>query len=195
MQIYNRIPPAQTQQIYTPRTEQPAVQSAAPVPAAARNPEEPDNSVVISISKSSRVFYALSQRKDTWPGFINMRRTEDGNLNISGVASPREVKECQTCKNRKYVDQSNDPTVSFRTPTNISPEAAASAVAAHEGEHIRNERANAEQDGRKVVSQSVIMHTSVCPECGRVYVSGGEARTVTVSGDKPDKQDAGTDNF
>ena len=173
MQISNRIPPLQTPQIYAPRTES-AFQSVTPIPVAAQNPDNPDNSVVVAISKSARVFYALSLRRN------------DGNQDISGVAAMQEIKECQTCKNRKYVDRSDDPTVSFQTPTNISPESAASAVAAHEGEHISNERANAEKDGRKVLSQSVTIHTSICPECGRVYVSGGEARTITVSDDKPD---------
>lgn len=182
MQINNSITPLRTQQIYTPRTEfafQPVtpVPAAALVPVVAQNPDELDNSIVLSISKSSRVFYALSQKYDM--------------QELWGVKKPQELQECQTCKNRKYVDQSDDPTVSFQTPTNISPESAAAAVAGHEGEHIRNEQANAERDGRRVLSQSVIMHTSICPECGRVYVSGGEARTVTVSDDKPDNQDAG----
>ena len=29
--------------------------------------------------------------------------------------------ECQTCKNRKYVDGSDDPNVSFKTPGHIDP--------------------------------------------------------------------------
>lgn len=46
--------------------------------------------------------------------------------------SPRETMEeaeCQTCKERKYQDGSNDPGVSFKTPASISPERAASARA------------------------------------------------------------------
>ena len=30
-----------------------------------------------------------------------------------------------------------------------------------------------------MVSQSVTLHTDICPECGDVYVSGGTTRTVT----------------
>ncbi|MDP4125178.1 MAG: hypothetical protein Q8917_19135, partial [Bacillota bacterium] len=44
--------------------------------------------------------------------------------------------------------------------------------------------AKASAEGRKVVSQSVTLHTGVCPECGRVYVSGGETRTVTKNDSK-----------
>lgn len=90
-----------------------------------------------------------------------------------------EEGECQTCKERKYQDGSNDPGVSFKTPTNIAPEAAASAVRGHEQEHVSREQSKAQQQGREVVSQSVTIHTAICPECGRVYVSGGTTRTTT----------------
>ena len=87
--------------------------------------------------------------------------------------------ECQTCARRKYQDGSDDPGVSFKTPTRISPEEAPSKVMGHEREHVVRERAEAAREGRKVVSQSVSIHTDICPECGRVYVSGGVTRTVT----------------
>ena len=90
-----------------------------------------------------------------------------------------EEGECQTCKERKYQDGSDDPGVSFKTPTNIAPEQAASAVRGHENEHVVREQAKARQEDRKVVSQSVTYHTAICPECGKVYVSGGSTRTVT----------------
>ena len=90
-----------------------------------------------------------------------------------------EEGECQTCKERKYQDGSDDPGVSFKTPTNIAPEQAASAVRGHENEHVGREQAKARQEDRKVVSQSVTYHTDICPECGKVYVSGGTTRTVT----------------
>jgi hypothetical protein len=103
----------------------------------------------------------------------------------AGVASranaPGGITECETCANRKYVDSSNDAAVSYQTPAHIDPGAAMSAVASHESEHVSNDRAKAESEGRVVVSQSVSYQTSICPECGRVYVSGGEARTVTAS--------------
>ena len=90
-----------------------------------------------------------------------------------------EEAECQTCKERKYQDESDDPGVSFQTPTNIKPEQAASAVRGHEYEHVYRERAQAEREDRRVVQQSVTLHTDICPECGEAYVSGGTTRTVT----------------
>jgi len=86
--------------------------------------------------------------------------------------------ECQTCKNRTYVDGSNDASVSFKTPTNISPSNSYAAVSAHENEHVVNEQAKAQKEGGKVVSQSVALHYAVCPECGRAYVAGGTTTTV-----------------
>ena len=96
--------------------------------------------------------------------------------------TPQEVmeeSECQTCKNRKYQDGSDDPGVSFKTATNVAPEQAASAVRGHEQEHVVREQAKAQREDRKVVSQSVTIHTAICPECGDVYVSGGTTRTTT----------------
>ncbi len=87
--------------------------------------------------------------------------------------------ECETCKNRKYQDGSDDPGVSFKTPSNISPEEAASKVRGHEYEHVYRNRAKAERENREVVSQTVTIKTSVCPECGTPYVSGGQTDTVT----------------
>ncbi len=96
--------------------------------------------------------------------------------------SAREVveeSECQTCKERKYQDGSDDPGVSFKSPSHIDPDMAGAMVRGHENEHVVRDRAEAEQEDRKVVSQSVTYHTAICPECGRVYVSGGTTRTVT----------------
>ena len=90
-----------------------------------------------------------------------------------------EEAECQTCKERKYQDGSDDPGVSFKTATHIAPENVASAVRGHEQEHVVREQAKAAREGRKVVDQSVTLHTAICPECGKVYVSGGTTRTTT----------------
>ena len=99
-----------------------------------------------------------------------------------------EETECQTCARRKYQDGSDDPGVSFKTPTAISPDAAPAAVRGHEQEHVVREQAKAEREGRHVVSQSVSIHTDICPECGRVYVSGGTTETVTAA-DKTNNSD------
>lgn len=94
--------------------------------------------------------------------------------------------ECQTCKNRKYQDGSDDPGVSFKTASKIAPEAAASAVRGHEMEHVYRNRAKAAREGREVVSQSVRLKTGICPECGKPYIAGGETRTVTKAKNEPD---------
>lgn len=84
--------------------------------------------------------------------------------------------ECQTCKNRKYQDGSNE-NVSFKAAAHVSPEAAGGAVRAHEGEHVANAYSKAAKEGGKVLQASVAIHTAVCPECGRTYISGGETTT------------------
>lgn len=99
-----------------------------------------------------------------------------------------EETECKTCKERKYQDGSNDPGVSFKTPGHIAPEQSASAVRGHELEHVVRERAKAQSEGRRVVSQSVTMQTGICPECGRVYVAGGTTRTTTAAESKPEEK-------
>lgn len=89
--------------------------------------------------------------------------------------------ECATCSSRTYVDGSDDPGVSFKTPTQISPEASFALVSAHEQEHVGNERASAEAEDREVIAQSVQVFMSVCPECGKAYSSGGVTRTTTAA--------------
>ena len=103
--------------------------------------------------------------------------------------TPQEVVEdgeCQTCENRKYQDGSDDPGVSFKTATKLSPEDAATAVRGHEMEHVVRDQAKASRENREVVSQSVTISTAVCPECGTVYASGGETTTVTKA--KPENE-------
>lgn len=95
--------------------------------------------------------------------------------------------ECKTCEQRKYQDGSDDAGVSFKSPTHIAPEQASSAVLGHEMEHVVRERAKAVREDKEVVSQSVTIHTAVCPECGKVYVSGGTTKTTTA-----EKVEAGT---
>ena len=87
--------------------------------------------------------------------------------------------ECETCRKRRYQDDSDDSAVSFQVPTNMSPEAAKVKVRGHEMEHVRRESIKAKAEGKKVVSQTVQIMTDTCNECGRIYVSGGLTRTVT----------------
>lgn len=96
--------------------------------------------------------------------------TPNDNLDtLKSIYSEKELKklgiiECQTCANRTYVDGSDDPGVSFKTPTQIDPEQSASAVMGHELEHVANEQADAHAEGREIISQSVKLHTAICPE-------------------------------
>lgn len=92
-----------------------------------------------------------------------------------------EQVECECCRNRKYVDGSHDGSVSYQTPTHISPETSTARVMAHEQEHVVNEQRYAEEAGREVLSQSVSLESSICPECGASYTSGGMTTTVTAS--------------
>ena len=117
---------------------------------------------------------------------------KQGNTSIQGKASAKnsakpedQVKigrksspsECKTCKERKYQDGSNESDVSFKAPGHISPQASAGTVRAHELQHVSNAYEKAAKGDGKVVSATVSLHTAVCPECGTVYVAGGETRT------------------
>lgn len=93
----------------------------------------------------------------------------------TGVRSSRE---CQTCKNRKYVDGSNEADVSFKTPGHIAPENSASMVMAHEQMHVSNARQEGGKENASLVSASVRLKMAVCPECGRSYVEGGVTNTT-----------------
>ena len=86
--------------------------------------------------------------------------------------------ECQTCKNRKYVDGSNEMDVSFKAPGHISPEASYGKVMAHEQMHVANARAEGAKEGQELVSARVTLKMERCPECGRMYTAGGETTTV-----------------
>lgn len=117
---------------------------------------------------------------------VRMRiRYSDGVLPDEKGAGAEQVQkaleegECKTCEQRKYQDGSDDPGVSFKTAAHISPEQAAAAVRGHEMEHVVREQSKAEREDREVISQSVSIHTAICPECGKAYVSGGTTRTVT----------------
>lgn len=46
-------------------------------------------------------------------------------------------------------------------------------------EHVRRERMKADNEGKKIVSQTVQIKTDICEECGKIYVAGGLTRTRT----------------
>jgi hypothetical protein len=110
--------------------------------------------------------------------------SDDENIPQAGHVQPHaDALEdgCFACENRKYQDVSSDGSVSMQTPTKLSPNEAAHQVAAHEREHLANDRADAKAEGREVVAQWMRLMNAICGECGRTYVAGGEAVTVSAS--------------
>ena len=123
---------------------------------------------------------------------------EDPAKKVGAIKNPGESKikkpgkksspaECETCSQRKYQDGSNETNVSFKAAAHISPTAAGAAVRAHEQEHVDNAYKKAKEGNGKVLQASVAIHTSICPECGRTYVSGGETTTKIAYGKGDDK--------
>ncbi len=112
-------------------------------------------------------------------------RTVDGKDPNARPGFESSPEKCETCRERKYKDGS-DEDVSFKTPTHISPNAAGAAVRAHEGEHVSNAYKKAAMEGGRVIHCGVAIHTATCPECGRTYVSGGVTNT-TIATPKEDK--------
>ena len=100
-----------------------------------------------------------------------------GESDIVAPGKKSSPAECQTCKERKYQDGS-DENVSFKAATHISPQQAGIAVRAHEQEHVANayKKAAKAEDGQ-VLQASVSIKTAICPECGRSYIAGGETTT------------------
>jgi len=117
-------------------------------------------------------------------------------MNMQGrLESPDAVLEpegaCETCAERRYVDVSDDMSVSYQTPTNIHPSIAAIRVAAHEQEHVQNEQANAERNDRTITHQSVTFQYAICADCGTFYVAGGTTRTSSVANSEDETHEVG----
>lgn len=115
-------------------------------------------------------------------------KAEEKAQGLEGAKSPQELMDeskCQTCEDRKYQDESDDSSVSFQTASKIDPSTAAATVRGHEMEHVYHNQAEARREDRKVVSQSVTLHSAICPECGKAFISGGTTRTATKANDKP----------
>lgn len=112
------------------------------------------------------------------PSTLSSEKVENGRT--EKVASKGE---CQTCKERKYVDGSDEGNVSFKSPGHIAPEASAGVVMAHEKEHVANARREGAKPGIELISARVSLKTAICPECGRSYVAGGTTRTLIKYGD------------
>lgn len=126
----------------------------------------------------------LNKASDNAYGVNGQEQERDGSLSpeeakkkLNGRKSTPE--ECETCKNRKYRDGS-DEMVSFKAAGHIAPESAAAVVMGHEQEHVSNAYQKAEKGNGEVVRASVQLKTAICPECGRTYISGGETNTQIV---------------
>ncbi|MCE5284318.1 MAG: hypothetical protein LLG02_00500 [Pelosinus sp.] len=117
-------------------------------------------------------------------------QVDDSNPEVREMKRTGKI-ECQTCAQRKYQDESTDAGVSFKSPAHIAPENAASIVQSHEQEHIINAQNRSLQEDTKIVSQSVQLYSAICPECGRSYISGGQASTTTVKTKQPSQQGIG----
>lgn len=139
---------------------------------------EPNSSMQIVANANS----ALTPVDRNTAATLPVNETEN-----AAAANKVDNGECQTCKHRRYQDESNDSGVSYQTPTKLGSNVAM-AVSAHEHEHVARNQMKADREGREVVSQSVILHTNVCPECGKSYVSGGTTRTVTRGNSEPAQQ-------
>ena len=171
----SRVSPAQT-------TPVPPVSKTEPVQRGVSQPAAQDDGP-LSFVREGADFTAMAVR-----GRIQYAQDDTAQGNTPTESAPAEETksaqevmeegECQTCKERKYQDGSNDPGVSFKTPSKIAPEQAAAVVRGHEQEHVVREQAQARRENREVVSQSVTLHTAICPECGKTYVSGGTTRTT-----------------
>lgn len=138
-------------------------------------PEQSANSVV---PEQSQLLAASNQPNSALqpPGTAAQQKA------FANAMNAKLAGECQTCKNRKYQDGSNDAGVSFQTPQHINPAVSGAVVAAHEQEHVTREQAKAESEGNEVVSQTVQLHGAMCPECGRYYIAGGTTTTSVKSG-------------
>jgi hypothetical protein len=83
-----------------------------------------------------------------------------------------EKKQCTTCQKRRYVC-SNGKTTDGKV-TSFKPGEELPRIWAHEREHARQARKEAQEKGKEIISIKTGIRFSTCPECGRRYVSGGK---------------------
>ncbi len=121
---------------------------------------------------------APSAPEDAAPAGKAGKADKTGKTDATGKNDPLDPGGCKTCRERTYVDGSNESDVSFKTPGHIDPGAAPFVVAGHEREHVANAVQKASAPGAKLISASVRLITSICPECGRSYVAGGVTNTI-----------------
>ena len=138
--------------------------------------------MIDSIGNISYTTYAFPSAGSAMSGSVTAPVTKISSVkpvsekNTLYISKPRQT-QCQTCKNRKYMDVSNETDVSFQSPTHISPEASFAAVSAHEQQHVSNAAAAGSQPGNQLLSASVTYKMGICPECGKPYIAGGTTAT------------------
>ncbi len=147
-----------------------AAQLAVPphAPLAVPAPKAPEQGVVLTLSQPTprSGLYAAD----------GLAVEDSGRIQMEKARMKEESAPCSTCAERSYQDGSDDLGVSFKSATSVSPAAAASAVIGHEREHESRAYDEGERTGADVQS-SIRIHTSICPECKKVYVAGGVTET------------------
>lgn len=124
--------------------------------------------MIDAVGQSNRYIIPIANVKQVTP--INTDNTVFSSEKVSPI-------ECQTCKNRRYQDGS-DEMVSFKTPGRISPEESYAKVMGHEKEHVANAVAEGNEKNKELLSATVSLKTAICPECGRAYIAGGTTKTM-----------------
>lgn len=141
--------------------------------------------MAVSIGMMNPYMYNPYGSYSSYTGSIGGSTSMNATDQVNGSANPDEVKkpgrksspeDCETCKNRKYQDGS-DEMVSFKSAQHVAPESAGAAVRGHEQEHVSNAYKKAAEKGGQVINASVSIQTAICPECGRSYVAGGTTNT------------------
>lgn len=107
---------------------------------------------------------------------------------VSGTAQAKKTTAfCQTCAERTYQDGSDDMGVSFKNGGHISPNVSASVVAGHEQEHASRAQDEAREEGQEA-NVKVRLSMAQCPECGRMYISGGVTEVSKAAKKLPESQ-------
>lgn len=69
----------------------------------------------------------------------------------------------------------------MQSATSVAPGAASGVILSHEMGHVESAEVAAQNNGSYVVSAQVQVYTEQCPECGKIFVAGGKAETVSAS--------------
>ena len=137
---------------------------------------QPYNPIYVS-SVGKNVVYAEKPQNENVVYDVKAERRSVNPDEIKKPGRRSAPADCETCKNRKYQDGSDEGNVSFKSPSHISPDSAAAKVRAHENQHVSNAYKKASKGNGKVINASVSIKTAICPECGRTYVAGGLTKT------------------